>query len=934
VWFADDSHPGSNQGTLANPFVGLTAGNLAGAGGAGDVDGPGDILFLFAGSYTSGIDLEQDQQLIGQGSGLVIDGQSIVPASTAPVLTNAAGNGVVLAQDNSVTGLTVGDTAGVGITGSSFGTLTVSNVTLGGTGGALDLTNGTLAATFVSISSTNSGGRGVNLDAVTGSLAVPGGTTVTDSALAGIRVVNGGSDYSFGATTLSSTGSGLELSNNATSTFEFASLAVTTDAGPGLLAAASGTLAIGGVANTIVATGGPALDVTSTSFGAGATFSMLSSSGSPGKGLNLDAVSGSLVATGGSISGASGVAFDVNAGSSTLTFGGSISNAGGRAVEVTGRSGGTLTLSGVIADSGSGINVANNSGGTITLSGTYSGTAATSQIDVTGNSGSALVSFSGASKVLSTGSSNAIDVTGNGSATVNFTGGGLAITTTSGIGFNATGGAGGVTVQGANNTISSTAGIALNVANTTIGSSGLTFQSISAGTAAGSSGVGINLDSTGGSGGLRVTGNGGAGSGGTIQHKTGADFSTTSGIGMFLRNTSDVELNWMQLNHFDNSAIVGRNVDGFILNDSVIDGVIGTNSVPIEGAIMFGLYLASTENPAGENGLQGTGLIHDTRISGSVEHNLEFYNNSGSMDLTIEGSSDVGATSADCEIKSNSIASGSDGVQVETRGGVQAITIRRCLFDDNKSQAVQASSLGTSQMTVTIDRSRILRTTQGNEGFILSNGADGDLTAFLTDNSISGLGGAAVFVGQAPGNATNQTDLRATITGNSITAPSTATNHALIAYFSATTGMVAPARVLISGNTVFQNSTTGVARGIIVDTPDSGRTPDFDVTVTNNSVAVADDVAGVSGIAVQSRNTATGCASIGGNTVTFPNGTPGGVVGLRARQATLAVLDIEGSSSPSCTGTAAAVLACRNPSSTTEVLGTVGTVSQGTCLLP
>ena len=59
------------------------------------------------------------------------------------------------------------------------------------------------------------------------------------------------------------------------------------------------------------------------------------------------------------------------------------------------------------------------------------------------------------------------------------------------------------------NTITTTTGTALNVANTTIGASGLTFRSISANGAAN----GIILNNTGALAGLTVTGTGAANSG-------------------------------------------------------------------------------------------------------------------------------------------------------------------------------------------------------------------------------------------------------------------------------------------------------------------------------------------------------------------------------------------------------------------------------------
>jgi hypothetical protein len=102
--------------------------------------------------------------------------------------------------------------------------------------------------------------------------------------------------------------------------------------------------------------------------------------------------------------------------------------------------------------------------------------------------------------------------------------------------------------------------------------------------------------------------------------------------------------------------------------------------------------------------------------------------------------------------------------------------------------------------------------------------------------------------------------------------------------------------------------------------------------VSNNTVSVGDNIGGVAGLVVQARQASDGCANIHTNTVTFPNGTPGGIFGLRARQANTATFDLE--QSASCMGTPDAVLACRNPGATTEVLGTLTVVPAGSCLLP
>ena len=78
-------------------------------------------------------------------------------------------------------------------------------------------------------------------------------------------------------------------------------------------------------------------------------------------------------------------------------------------------------------------------------------------------------------------------------------------------------------------------------------------------------------------------------------------------------------------------------------------------------------------------------------------------------------------------------------------------------------------------------------------------------------------------------------------------------------------------------------------RGILVDTPDSNTAPDFDATVVGNTVHMTDNVNAVAGLVVQSRQGVVGqastmCADVRNNVVDFPNGTPGGVNGIRVRQ--------------------------------------------------
>src|SRR5690606_33837516 len=131
----------NGTGTSASPFN-----TLAPLTGASDPDGTGDIIYVFSGSgaYSSGITLETSQQLLGQGIALAVsDGvttHNLVAAGTRPTLTNGSGNVITLGSGNTVKGLTVGNRSGSGLSGSSFGTLTVESVDITGSGQALSLT--------------------------------------------------------------------------------------------------------------------------------------------------------------------------------------------------------------------------------------------------------------------------------------------------------------------------------------------------------------------------------------------------------------------------------------------------------------------------------------------------------------------------------------------------------------------------------------------------------------------------------------------------------------------------------------------------------------------------------------------------------------------------------------------------------------------------
>ena len=266
IWFVNASSPVGGNGRLTNPYNCYTGTSNGAQTCFSDSapDDPGDFIFLFSGNYTGGYTLLQNQQLIGQGASAslaTIAGVTVPPFSdplpatggappvitTAVAATNAVNIGV--GNSNTLRGFTIGNTTGAKIasTATGFGTLTVSEVTLNGNGQALNLDSGTLNATFISISSNTSGGQGINLDQMAGSLTSTGGTTITDPATQCILVTASTANLTFNNTSCTLATDGISLQNNSAGTRSFGSLSVTGGSGIGFLHSnGGGTTTIGG----------------------------------------------------------------------------------------------------------------------------------------------------------------------------------------------------------------------------------------------------------------------------------------------------------------------------------------------------------------------------------------------------------------------------------------------------------------------------------------------------------------------------------------------------------------------------------------------------------------------------------------------------------------------------------------------------------------
>jgi hypothetical protein len=337
IWFADTAAGAGGDGRLGTPFNTLAA--VASA-----ADAAGDRIFLHSGSgdYTGGITLLDNQRLLGQAGSLTLatmadvtpPTDSVLPATggTAPVIVNGSGNGVTLAAGNRIQGFAVGNTSGSGISGTGFGTLTVADVSISGTGQALNLTTGSIAGAGFSSVSSSSGGHNVLLTGIGGTLNLGtgslsgastsgfevnggtatinyGGSITTTGTARPVRVLN----RTAGTVTLSgaiSGTNGILLTDNTGSTIAFGgALNLTTGTNTAFEATGGGTITTSGAGSTLQTTNATALRVVNTTIGAAnLSFQRIGSNGGSATGivLNNTGSNGGLIVTGSGTAGSGG----------------------------------------------------------------------------------------------------------------------------------------------------------------------------------------------------------------------------------------------------------------------------------------------------------------------------------------------------------------------------------------------------------------------------------------------------------------------------------------------------------------------------------------------------------------------------------------------------------------------------------------------------
>jgi hypothetical protein len=818
VWYVSNSAAG-NSGTSTAPFDTLAQAETASA--------TGDTIYLYDGDntttgYAAGLDLKANQRLIGEVAPLVVGSDTLAPGvpGNRPTITDNNTDVVVLAAGNTVRGVQIdpsgtggGIAGGAGDLGGTIDDVRIIDTGTAGSQPALEL-NGTSgsftvsdltvdnsaatgpAATSVGVLLNNAGT--VNF-ASTGTISL---TTKGAKALDATGTSLGGGSVLDDVTVTGSGSGGVSMSGT-TGTTTFGALSLTTTSGAtaafALSNAGTVTVSAAGTAN-IDATGGPAVAVTGTS-GPTLAFDSVSSTGSSGDAINLDSLgTGTFTATAGTLAGYTGTAFDLNGGSGSVTYPGTINNGAGATADITGRTGGVVSLSGSINDT-------NDVGGGITMS---------------GNTGGSTV-FTGATKKLDTGTSDAVVIGTSDGHTVVFAGGGLDIDTTTGKGLQATA-SGVLQVSGSGNTIDSGSGRALNITTTDIAVNDATFQRISSSGAA----SGILLDTTGSAGNLVVTGLGGTCtnadtsgcSGGNISSPTGADDSTSTpvGTGIVLKDTAAPSLSHMWIHGASNYAIRGTNVAGFAMDTSVINGVNGTNgTTPYDDSSVW------------FDNLTGSAAVSTSYVGGGLEDNFRVFNSSGSLNrLTLSG----------VTVGDNNATLGNDGVSLESSGSATVFnaTVQNSTFTGAEGDllAFQHNASGTGDLVLNANafsNNHPGIATGGGGLSLFSNGAGGNATMTITGNTFRDAVGPGILIVKTTGTATQTGTFSGNTIGVSGVANSGSAEGSALKLQSVGQGTLTWA---VTNNTIHQYNNNGVE--VLAGGSAAAQSGAVNTTITGNTI--------------------------------------------------------------------------------------------------
>jgi hypothetical protein len=426
-----------------------------------------------------------------------------------------------------------------------------------------------------------------------------------------------------------------------------------------------------------------------------------------------------------------------------------------------------------------------------------------------------------------------------------------------------------------------------NAAAVSLSSSGGTIALTSVSANGGSNGILLN-NTTGtftvaGTGGTCTEANTSGCTGGVIQNMTGGDDSgvTPVGTGIALNNAVGVSLTRMYIHDASNYGIRGTNVNGFILDTSVVNGVNGTNvTTPFnDGSISF-------------DNLSGTSSITNSAVAGGYQRNIRVDNTTGTLSLTVNGSS----------IHNTGNVAGDDGLFVEIGGGTATLNVTNNTFSAHGGDHFNLSLLGSPSVSLTFTGNawtggHPIGLGQGLFILAASFNSPGTFTYNISNNGTVGsplVGnrqGGAMHVNKGSGTGTFSGTISNNVIGNPAVNGSGSSEASGIDVEAHGTG--GSHTVLITNNQVRQFHNDGIL--ILAGEGNAA----LNATVTGNTVSNPDaSIASFHGvhfnIGTLPTDALAACLDVKNNTLTNAANEANGGVDLRMRQRQLTTVRLPG----------------------------------------
>lgn len=555
-----------------------------------------------------GFTLHNNQTMASFGNGRTFASSGlIIPAN----FTGVPGAGAVI-NDPTGNGAATLTNTGAGDTLTALGAVTTQDFIIENTAGGDGLAGtGAIGITSTGLTIRNiTGGQGIDLDNVTGTVTF-NDTMVATTAGNGVDLLNTTANFTGGLDVTTADGIGFNATGGGTVGVANAGTERLVATGTGTALNLDGvTVAAGGInfdqATTAGTSTGSGIDI-NDAMGGAITLASVNIDGTAvttGLDISGNARTSNVVVSGGTI--ANGARIN-GTGAGTVQIDANISENAGYAVQVANRNGasGAITVGGTVTSATGAVSLQNNTGGDVTFNGAITGTGSNNAgaINIDATTGGT-ATFAGLVDIDVTGAGTGVSIANsNAGGTFDFTGG-LDIDSVNGTGFEALSGTISMAATGGDESVTTTAGQAINLNGVTIGAAGVSFDNLSS---ANSAGRGVNLDTIAGT--FTVTGT------------TSVTGSTTEGVRV-INSTAAVNLGTLNVSGTTGTAVLIENNGGgsfTATGGTVTKGGFG-EALDINGgamAVNFGANISHTSNGGDAVSIRG-GTTGNITVSGTI----------------------------------------------------------------------------------------------------------------------------------------------------------------------------------------------------------------------------------------------------------------------------------------------------------------------------